>query len=681
MSDADPSWRRLGLEPTDDARAIRRAYAQRLKATDVDADPAAFVELRAALERALVLAARRARKPEPALALVETPVQQAPREPDIASSSPEVELEPAPEPRSRPEQVRPRSPPAPPAWLERRSVHVAPPQLDRRVLDWLGGLLGGDSPLPEAQAEIAALTAELLADPALNHIAHSMEVEAWLADVIARSPPRSDVMIDPVVAHFRWREQAGGWRRSPAVEAVLHRQVDLSYRAEVARRRHPKNRAYRELTAPPRKRVRLITGSLRREVAGLLQVARSEHPTLMHDFNADSLAQWQARLERGTAPQRAWSTLARRLPGGEPVWNARSKRPLHPINYVLMAALPLRALILLRQGLSARARLAGLAWVVVGVLLWTCTGPLLRALPAPSAPAPTFAGQPTQTCPPFDPKAGASLDCLRQAASQGNATAELRLGLAYGSGNGADGDGANLAEAAKWYRLAADAGQPQAMFMLGRLYQGGQVFPKDSTRAADLYRRAAEGGWPAAASALGALYQTGDGVEKDPREAVRLFKAAAGKNDRGGLFGLGVAYLKGWGVPRSGPDAARAFKAAADLGAPEAMVNLAVQYQTGDGVPKDQGRAITLLRDAAQKGQSAAMFDLGRAYQLGVGVKPDRTLALQWYRAAADAGSDLAAIQLSRLDRERWGDATAPPSPRPGAGPPRPAGRCRVRAW
>jgi hypothetical protein len=65
------AWRRLGIEPTTDQGAIRRAYADALRAMDVDADVAGFAALRDARDTVLAWArqqpkdaAREAPEPE-----------------------------------------------------------------------------------------------------------------------------------------------------------------------------------------------------------------------------------------------------------------------------------------------------------------------------------------------------------------------------------------------------------------------------------------------------------------------------------------------------------------------------------------------------------------------------------------------------------------------------------------
>ena len=51
----------------------------------------------------------------------------------------------------------------------------------------------------------------------------------------------------------------------------------------------------------------------------------------------------------------------------------------------------------------------------------------------------------------------------------------------YGSGEGVPNDGA---EAAKWYRKAADQGYAKAQHNLGVLYDHGYGVPKDEVEAA-----------------------------------------------------------------------------------------------------------------------------------------------------------------------------------------------------
>ena len=76
-------------------------------------------------------------------------------------------------------------------------------------------------------------------------------------------------------------------------------------------------------------------------------------------------------------------------------------------------------------------------------------------------------------------------------AEQGNAKAQLALGLMYELGRGVPRDDA---EAVKWYRKAAEQGYARAQNNLGLMYGEGQGVPQDYAEAVKWYRKAAEQG-------------------------------------------------------------------------------------------------------------------------------------------------------------------------------------------
>ena len=140
----------------------------------------------------------------------------------------------------------------------------------------------------------------------------------------------------------------------------------------------------------------------------------------------------------------------------------------------------------------------------------------------------------------------AELQQLHQAAERGDVDAQFRLG----SRNVGAGVTQNHAEAAKWFRLAAEQGHAGAQLKLGDMHYRGVGVPRDHAEAAEWFRRAAEQGEEWAQHALGVLYETGEGVLQDYAESAKWLRLAAEQGNASAQFQLGLKYHYGKGVPQ-----------------------------------------------------------------------------------------------------------------------------------
>lgn len=84
-----------------------------------------------------------------------------------------------------------------------------------------------------------------------------------------------------------------------------------------------------------------------------------------------------------------------------------------------------------------------------------------------------------------------TLEQTKNAAEQGDASAQYNLGLRYVDGRGVAKDSA---EAAKWFRKAADQGNANGQFELGYMYENGKGVAKDEVEAVKWYQKAAAQG-------------------------------------------------------------------------------------------------------------------------------------------------------------------------------------------
>jgi TPR repeat protein len=106
----------------------------------------------------------------------------------------------------------------------------------------------------------------------------------------------------------------------------------------------------------------------------------------------------------------------------------------------------------------------------------------------------------------------------RKGADQGDAQAEVVLGLCYEAGSGVD---RSDAQALEWFKKAGAGSDPNGLMELASVYLHGRVgAPVDVARAIELYRKPADFGIPPAQTALGDIYRHGAaGLAADPAQA------------------------------------------------------------------------------------------------------------------------------------------------------------------
>lgn len=137
-------------------------------------------------------------------------------------------------------------------------------------------------------------------------------------------------------------------------------------------------------------------------------------------------------------------------------------------------------------------------------------------------------------------------------AENGVVEAQLELGYSYLN----DREVQNTEEAVKFFKLAADQGNTEAMCRIGDIYRSGgppravdggrePSFERNAAKAAEWYRRAAEHGSSFAQSELGSMYLAGAGVEQSDAEAVKLFRLAAARGNVAAVNQLKKMYEQG----------------------------------------------------------------------------------------------------------------------------------------
>ncbi len=276
-------WAVLGIDPTIDKAAIRRAYATKLKAMDVDADPDGFARLRAARDAALAGA-------DAGMVLADED-----RDEDDWIDSADW-LEDIDVARANPEPPVPDTDDGPSAAID---AHY-------RALVEL--LFADDAPptVPELDA-IAHHGRALLDDPRLEQVDFAASAERWFADNLASAVPRSDPLLEPAAAAFGWIDRRDDYTLLPAAREVVERIGATRYVALLSDPSHRLHRAWHDLTHADGRKLRG-----RGDVAEVLTTVRTRYPIAEHWMEPERVAQWDAAAVERTSPGKitVWAIIA-----------------------------------------------------------------------------------------------------------------------------------------------------------------------------------------------------------------------------------------------------------------------------------------------------------------------------------------------------------------------------------
>ena len=176
------------------------------------------------------------------------------------------------------------------------------------------------------------------------------------------------------------------------------------------------------------------------------------------------------------------------------------------------------------------------------------------------------------------------------------------------------------------------------------------TFNPDQLVALTRLKKAAEKGNAEAQFELGRIYGNGDGVLQDYQVAIDWLEKAASQNHAKAQESLGSIYANGVGTKQDFPTARSWYMKAARNGLGSAQYLMATMFRFGLFESEvDMNQAIEWYQRAANQNVAAAQLALGKLAMRGKHVKQDDSAALQWLMLAHANGSKGADAYIQQL--------------------------------
>lgn len=179
----------------------------------------------------------------------------------------------------------------------------------------------------------------------------------------------------------------------------------------------------------------------------------------------------------------------------------------------------------------------------------------------------------------------------------------------------------------------------------------GRSFPKDGMRATRFYQIAGNLGNPDALLKLGELYLNGDLISADPEKAFDYFQKAAALGSETASVNIGMMMINGNGTAHDVSGGMSRLFEAAENGNGQALMALGNIFRTGEaeGIQPDPGRSFAYFERAAAEGNTAAALIVARMMIDGEGVSADPEEGYGIVRSLHQAGDPGARLLMGDL--------------------------------
>ena len=162
----------------------------------------------------------------------------------------------------------------------------------------------------------------------------------------------------------------------------------------------------------------------------------------------------------------------------------------------------------------------------------------------------------------------------------------------------------------EYLEKAIEAGNDQAMNLLGTMYYSGRVLEKDQAKAMEWYQQAADKGNSISMLNLGYGYYYGNGLEKNMEMAYKLFTKSALLGQQAAIYKVGDMFANGYFVEK---DDRAAFE----------------MYGRSYEIAKEY-----LDEPEGQEMYSSVCLRLGRCFRDGTGTEKDLLAAEHFFAEA-----------------------------------------------